>query len=316
MRIEYHRTLIADRPRNRAFKEALARVVEKGRSTVADIGAGTGLIGLVASRLGAREVYLYEVAEVGAVAAEILKRNRARNCHIMPFHSVEAVDPPRVDVVVSETLGNYAFEENIIATMNDARRRHLKPGGTMIPSRVRQFVAPVVARRFHDELLAWDGVGADLGLAIDYDIARTMSLNNIYVRRIVPLDLHAGGASAQCWDTAELTRECSSERKGEAQWTFGAPDMVYGFAVWWQADLVDGVALSTAPDAEPTHWEQLYFPLLAPIAVGAGEGVGVTLRSRSSEEGGTHLAWKAAHLDAKGKAITRQALDLDKGYLP
>lgn len=316
MRIEYHRTLIADRPRNRAFKEALARVIEKGRTTVADIGAGTGLIGLVASRLGAREVHLYEVAEVAAVAAEVLKRNRARNCHILPCHSTEAVDPPRVDVVVSETLGNYAFEENIIATMNDARERHLKPGGTLIPSRVRQFVAPVVTPRFHDELLAWDGVGADLGLGIELEIARTMSLNNIYVRRVVPADLLDGGASAICWDTADLTRACSSERKGEAQWKLARAATIYGFAVWWQADLVASVTLSTAPDAEPTHWEQLYFPLLSPIAVPPGEGLGLTLRSRSSEEAGTHLAWKAAHLDARGKVLSRQALDLDKGYLP
>lgn len=316
MRIEYHRTLIADRPRNRAFKEALARVIEKGRTTVADIGAGTGLIGLVASRLGAREVHLYEVAEVGAVAAEVLKRNRVRNCHLMPCHSTEAVDPPRVDVVVSETLGNYAFEENIIATLADARQRHLKPGGTLIPSRVRQFVAPVVASRFHDELLAWDSVGADLGLGIDYEVARTMSLNNIYVRRIASADLLDDGASALCWDTADLTRECSSERKGEVRWALTRPTTVYGFAVWWEADLVAGVSLSTAPDAEPTHWEQLYFPLLSPIVAAAGEGVGLTLRSRSSEDAGTHLAWKAAHLDAKGKALARQSLDLDKGYLP
>ncbi len=316
MRIEYHRTLIADRPRNRAFKDALARVIDKGKTTVADIGAGTGLIGLIASRLGAREVHLYEVAEVGAVAAEVLKRNRVRNCHLMPCHSTEAVDPPRVDVVVSETLGNYAFEENIIATMGDARKRHLKPGGTLIPSRVRQFVSPVVTSRFHDELIAWDSVGADLGLGIDYEFARTMSLNNIYVRRIDNRDLLGAGASALCWDTADLTRECSSERKGEVRWKLDEPTTIYGFAVWWQADLAEGVSLSTAPDAEPTHWEQLYFPLLTPIAVAAGEVVGLTLRSRSSEDAGTHLSWKAAHLDANGKALARQSLDLDKGYLP
>ena len=32
-----------------------------------------------------------------------------------------------VDVVVCETLGNYPFEENIIATLNDARARFLRP---------------------------------------------------------------------------------------------------------------------------------------------------------------------------------------------
>lgn len=316
MRIEYHRTLIADVVRNRAFRAALAASISKGSSVVADIGAGTGLIGLMAARLGAREVYLYEVAEVAGVAQQVLKKNRARNCHIMPFHSTEAADPPRVDIVVSETLGNYAFEENIIATMNDARLRHLKPGGTLIPSRIRQFVAPVVAGRIHGELLAWDKVGDDVGLDIDLSDARTMSLNNIYVRRIASDELLSGGASVVCWDEADLTRACSSTRKGEARFAVKKTTTIFGFAVWWEADLAPGIVLSTSPDAAQSHWEQLYFPLLTPITAAAGEAVGISLTSRSSEQAGTHLQWKAQHFDRGGKTQSRQALDLDKGYLP
>ena len=41
MRIEYHRTLIADRVRNAAFEAALRAVIKKGVTTVADIGTGT-----------------------------------------------------------------------------------------------------------------------------------------------------------------------------------------------------------------------------------------------------------------------------------
>ena len=47
-----------------------------------------------------------------------------------------------------------------------------------------------------------------------------------------------------------------------------------------------------------------------------GDEVRLTLRSKSSEEGGTHLAWTAIHSDAKGRAIARLVHDLDKGYLP
>ncbi len=78
MRIEYHRTLIADRVRNEAF-ERRSRRHPPGETTVADIGAGTGLLALMAARLGAREVYLYEAAEVAGVAGKALKANRVRN---------------------------------------------------------------------------------------------------------------------------------------------------------------------------------------------------------------------------------------------
>jgi hypothetical protein len=312
MRIEYHRTLIADRVRNQAFHDALQRMIQRGATTVADIGAGTGLIGLMAAKLGAHEVLMYEAAEVAGVAAATIKANRARACHLMPCHSTEMEDPPRVDVVVSETLGNYALEENIIDTLADAQLRHLKDGGVMIPARIRQFVVPVVSDRIHRELVVWDEVGFGINLAD----ARKMSLNNVYVRSFAAEDLLDGGKAAKVWDTVTLGSDAQRNRAGEVSWTFDTPQTVYGFAYWWEADLIEDVTLSTAPDAPRTHWEQLYFPLEAPVAVAAGESVLVTLRSQSSEEAGTHLAWTAVHFDRDGGSKARQAMDLDKGWIP
>jgi protein arginine N-methyltransferase 1 len=306
MRIEYHRTLIADRVRNQAFEKALASVIKKGETTVADIGAGTGLLGLTAAKLGAREVFLYEAAEVAGVAAKILKANGARNCHLIPCHSTEMVDPPRVDVVVSETLGNYAFEEHMIETLADAKKRFLKPGGIIIPRQLEQFVAPVVSDRVQREFDAWGETGLNMS------VAREMSLNNIYVRTLKRDEL----LQAQVWDTILFGADGRSARKGEAGWKLSEAATVYGFAVWWNAELVPGVHLSTAPDAPRTHWDQLYFPLLTPIEGKKGETVGVSLRSKTSYDSGTHVAWVATHRDAKGRETQRQSLNLDKGFLP
>ena len=312
MRIEYHRTLIADKVRNDAFYAALKRVIVPGKSVVADIGAGTGLLGLTASKLGAKEVYLFETAEVAGVAARILKANKAKNCHLIPCHSTEFQDPLQADVIVSETLGNYAFEENIIDTLNDARVRFLKPGGVMIPGRITQYVAPVIVPRIHDELSAWDRVGRGL----DLGVAKAMSLNNVYVRLLKDTELLGKGTSAEVWDTVDFSAKTKSDRKGDATWTLSAPVDIFGFAYWWRADLGGGMELSTAPAAPRTHWEQLYFPLLDPLKVLKDQSVTVSLRSRSSELAGTHLAWTVVHFDAKGRSLARQALDLDKGFLP
>ena len=312
MRIEYHRTLIADKVRNEAFYAALKAVIVPGKTVVADIGAGTGLLGLMAAKLGAREVLLFETAEVAGVAAKVLKANRAKNCQIIPCHSTEFHDPPRVDVIVSETLGNYAFEEYMIATFHDARMRFLKDGGVMIPSHVTQFVAPVIAPRIDHDLRVW----ARVGHGIDLSVAQTMSLNNAYVRTIKPAELLDGMASAKEWDAAQLGSDKRSNRKGEASWVLSRTATIYGFACWWRAGLGHGITLSTAPDAPRTHWEQLYFPLLSPIEAKARETVMVSIRSQSSQESGTNMAWTAVHFDAGGKSLQRQALDLDKGYLP
>lgn len=312
MRIEYHRTLVSDRVRNEAFYNALKAVIRPGETVVADIGAGTGLLGMMAARLGAKEVYLYETAAVAGLARDLLKLNKVRNCVLFPCHSTEMNDPPRVDVVVSETLGNYPLEEDIVATLKDARKRHLRPNGVVIPRRVRQFVSPVIGDRMHRDLIMWN----DVGNGLDFTPARVMSQHNIYVRTLEMSELLDVGRASVQWDEIDLAATPPSNRKGEATFGLRSGQVIYGFAIWWTADLAGDVVLSTAPDSARTHWEQLYLPLLQPISAKAGERVGVALRSRTTPENGTTLAWTATHLDARGKQLARQALDLEKGYLP
>ena len=312
MRIEYHRTLIEDRVRNVALHEALRRLIVPGETVVADIGAGTGLLGLLAAKLGAKRVYLIEAAAVADVARRVAKANRIERCTVVPVHSTALSDPPRVDVVVSETLGNYPFEENIIQTLADARRRFLKPGGTIVPASLEQFVAPVIASRCYDELSVWDHVGFDL----DFAPAKAMSLNNIYVRTFGLRELLEEGRSARRWDAIEFAKDASPRRKGGAQWRIDAPLRVWGFALWWRAELVPGVSLATGPDAPRTHWEQLYLPVLRPLSLGAGETLGIEIRSTSDYERGTDVAWTVTRRDAAGGERERQKLDLARGFLP
>jgi protein arginine N-methyltransferase 1 len=196
--------------------------------------------------------------------------------------------------------------------MADARRRHLKDGGVMIPARIRQFVVPVIADRFHRELAAWD----DVGFGLDLSAAREMSFNNVYVRSFTSADLLDGGAAAKVWDEVVLGTDTRSARKGEESWALDRTQTIYGFAYWWEAELVPGIMLSTAPRAARTHWEQLYFPLREPLEIAAGESVLLSLRSTSSEDAGTHLAWTAVHFDREGASKARQAMDLDKGWIP
>jgi type I protein arginine methyltransferase len=312
MRIEYHRTLLADRVRNAAFHAALQRVIVPGETTVADIGAGTGFLGFLAAKLGAARVDLYETAEIAAVARKLLRHNRLANVRIAEVHSTEVATPERVDVVVCETLGNYPFEENIIATLNDARARFLRPGGTLVPRSVEQFVVPVVGERYYRELARWDGVGYDL----DFAPAKAMTLNNIYVRWFEAGDLLEGGGAAKAWDKVVFDRRNKTTRAGDAAWRMQRPATVYGLALWWRAELVPGVDLATGPLDPRTHWEQLYLPALSPVEVVAGQTLSVRLRSTTSHERGTNVTWTIVLADAAGQEVARQALDLEKGYLP
>ena len=306
MLIEFHRTMLADRLRNAAFHEALRRIIVPGRTTVADVGSGTGLLGFMAAALGAKRVFLYEHGDVLALSKKLARRNRVRRCVFVPQHSTEVSDPEPVDLVVSETLGNFAYEEHLLETLGDARR-FLRSGGTVIPRRMRQFLAPVGTDRLHRELTVW----REVGYGLDLEPAVTMSLNNLYVRTLEPADLLT--LPARCVDEADLTRANRSRREGEASWRCERPETIYGFALWWECELVPGVALSTSPHAARTHWEQLYLPLLEPIRMAAGDEVSVRLRSDTGSRNGISIRWRVRH--AQHGRVREQSLDIARGFL-
>jgi protein arginine N-methyltransferase 1 len=196
--------------------------------------------------------------------------------------------------------------------MNDAAARHLQPGGVLIPSGIEQFVCPVVAPRHYDELCAWDGVARE----IDFTPARRMSLNNAYVRTFKPVELLGNAAEAACWDRIDFRARNRTQRRGRASWGIKQRRAVYGLALWWDAQLAEGIVLSTSPRAPATHWEQLFMPVAEPLQLGPGDELSVDHRSRSSEEGGTDLAWTFVVKDASGYERARQSLSLEQGFLP
>ncbi|MCI0749930.1 MAG: methyltransferase domain-containing protein, partial [Nevskiales bacterium] len=329
--IELHRKLLGDPVRNRALREALRRVIKPGVTTVADLGAGTGFLSFLARRLGARQCHLYEYSGALALAKQLARQNRLTGLSWTQAHSTAVRKPPKVDVVISETLGHYALEEGLLETLVDARR-FLKPGGVMIPCELRQYVAPVVTPRLQEALDVWPRVDPEL----DFSAARTVSLNNLYVRTVQRTDL-PGPAATRRWDRLVFgpgpdDEQPSSVRHATVQWsiretgdgrrgTEPAPDsrpltpaVLYGFALWWEAELVPGIVLSTSPWAAATHWEQVYLPLLEAVQLETGDELEVRLGSDTRRSAGLRVTWQA-RLRRKGRTVASQNQDLKFGRL-
>lgn len=310
--IELHRKLLGDRLRNEAFYAALKKVIKPGKTTLVDIGAGTGFLSFLARQLGARHCTLIEYADTLDLAENLARKNKLSGLTFIKAHSGELRKPVTADVVISETLGNYALEENLLETLVDARR-FLNKNGVLIPSRLRQFAAPVFKPRLQEELDIWPGVGFDLDLAP----ARAVSLNNMYVKRVRPEDLGGAEKTAQRWDDLDFSPQAeapSSQRCASMMWQLGAPLTVFGLALWWECELIPGITLSTSPFAPPTHWEQIYLPLLKPCALQALDSLEVTLSSDTRPQVGVRVSWRTRQLRA-GKAISEQSQDTLRGRI-
>jgi protein arginine N-methyltransferase 1 len=307
--IELHRKLLGDAARNDALHDALKRAIAPG-CTVADIGAGTGFLSFLARRLGAAHCHLYEYSGALALARELARHNRITGLTFVHAHSTEVRKPPRADVVIAETLGNFALEEGLLETLADARR-FLKPGGTLIPRHLQQFVAPVVTARLQDEIDVWPRVGHGLDLAP----ARAVALDNMYVKTVRPADL-PGEKSARRWDDLAFdgAKAATSPRSGEARWPGNelGGHAVHGFALWWEVELVRGVSLATSPYAPATHWEQVYLPLRDRVAPAAGDTLELALKLDTRR--GVRLVWETRVMSSgKPKSVQRQ--DLARGRL-
>jgi SAM-dependent methyltransferase len=308
MSIEFHRRMLADRGRHEAFRAALEHAIEPGRSTVADIGAGTGVLAFFARQLGAREVWLYDPGSALALAEAVAARNGIDGLNFVQERSLDVADPPRVDVVVAEVLGNFAYEEDVLETLRDAQR-FLKPGGTLIPASITQWVAPVTTDRFERDLRSW----RDVGFGLDWSDAEHLTRNNMYVYAIEPKDLLADSATS--WDSLVFSGPIDSRRAGRAEWRPATACEVFGFALWWDCTLAPGVVLSTSPFAPRTHWDQIYLPLLEPVAAAQGDDVALTIESETGgEEGGIGVRW-ALHHGRGGTPVAEQTLSIATGWL-
>lgn len=303
--IELQRKLIGDTVRNAAFERALKKAVKPGHHVV-DLGSGTGFLGFLAARLGAKNVTLIENGDILDISKKLALRNGIKNCTFIKKHSTEVRGIPTCDVLVSETLGNYALEENIIESVEDGKR-FLKPGGIIIPGKIVQFVAPVTSDRLRKDVDVWP----DVGFGMAFDEARDISLNNMYVKTVRSDDLLPDGT--QEWDSIDFSKKNKSVRTKTVTW-FDAP-AIHGFALWWDAELVPGIHLSTAPDKPATHWEQIYLPLLASVKAPKGGKTELTITSDSRYDVKINLSWNVRVTDAFGKVVSDQTLDMSRGYI-
>src|SRR6478736_5339945 len=126
--VSSHRGMALDAGRNEAYARALAAAITPD-SVVLDLGAGTGVLGIMAARLGARRVYLVEPEDIVLVAEELVAANGLQDRVRCLQGRIEKVQlPEQVDVIVSVLTGNFLLTEDLLPSLFYARDTVLKPG--------------------------------------------------------------------------------------------------------------------------------------------------------------------------------------------
>ncbi len=290
--------MINDRIRTAPYVEALRRAVRPG-SVVLDLGSGTGFFAFLACRFGAARVYAIEPDEAIEVARLCSADNPGseRITWLQCFST--AIDlPEKVDVLIGDLRGNLPFYTANIPSMIDARKRHLKPGGQIIPGRDVLRIGPASAPREHENLIApWRK--NDYG--VDFSAGRKFVENSFWRAKSESIASDAMLAAPGTWGVIDYAQVESANLSGRLSWSLERGGPLHGFYVWFDVEVADGLGFSNSPDKPTLVYGRSFLPLPEAVEVSPGDRVDLSISATLVEEDYVY-AWLTSVTSAKGES--------------
>jgi precorrin-6B methylase 2 len=274
--VEHARMLHDDR-RTSDYLAAIAQAVRPG-DVVLDIGTGSGVLAIGASRAGARHVYAVEASDIAEVAERVFAVNELEDrITLVPGWSRQIDLPEPADLLVSEIIGNEPFEEEILETTLDARRRLLKPGARMIPNALTLFARPLLLPENEARQRAFGLAAVERWRAL-YDIDFEPLLGAAAPR---PVNSPTEAEIAATWTpigrpvelaVIDLTSFDVATVRAAADLTCDVPGGVNAVAVTFRADLYGALCHTLDPWTWPTSsWATSVWVLPDSLNVGPGD---------------------------------------------
>jgi SAM-dependent methyltransferase len=279
--LNHHRLMLADKLRMTAYEKAISARVKPGM-TVLDLGTGTGILSLWAARAGARVIAVEPHAVIG-VARQVAEDNGLADR--IRFIRADAKtltldETDKADLVITECMGNFFVTDEMQPVLRDLPR-HMKPGAETLPRRISLHLAGATLPLWR-ELQFWE---EDIG-GFDYSAALDFAAQAAYVVFCEPefiitkKEVVSDFSLTSAPDTFSMDAHLHIERAAT----------LHGLVGWFDADLADGVVLSTAP-GQRTHWGQMVFPL-PPTAVKPGDRVEVRLDLSMDDALRSYFRWE------------------------
>jgi len=134
-----HFELLREYDRTLSLKAAISKVVKQG-DIVLDAGCGTGILGLLALKAGAKKVVAVDSQNLSFAKALAAENNLIDSIEYIQadFDTLDLKILPRFDVILAMLYsGHPIFDEGQVSLKNRIYEKFLLPNGKLIPNRVK-----------------------------------------------------------------------------------------------------------------------------------------------------------------------------------
>jgi len=293
--LDEHLGYVADAERLDIFRKAIAKTVSSG-SSIADLGCGSGVLGLLCMEAGAAHVYAVDDGAMIEVAKEVARHaGFSGRATFIRGKSSQIELPELVDVVICDHVGYFGFDYAIVDFLADARKRFLKPGGTLIPSRIFLKLAAVSSHKCDELANGWrashipDAFHWLRSHAINTKHSVSLGCDDVLGQpaTLGEIDLYADNQDFFIWNT-ELHIEKDA--------------LMHGLAGWFECELAADVWMTNSPLAEkPIQRPQAFLPIDEAVPVKRGDVVKATVMARPAE----HLIAWTVEFPAAGRRFAQ-----------
>lgn len=280
--LEEHLGYVSDSVRLDRFAAAIVQAVQPGMLAV-DLGCGTGILGQLCLQAGASGVCAIDSTEMLEIAREAFGRaGHGDSCRLIRGRSFRVNVAEPADLVICDHVGYFGFDYGIIELMADARRRFLKPGGVVMPRRIKLFLGGVDSQKAREKVDAW----RLSPVPREYHWIAAHGVNTKHAVNLVAGDILGAPAALGTIDLAADTPDFLSWR---TELTIERAGTLHGLAGWFECELADGIWMTNSPLASDAIVRpQAFLPIEEPVTVEAGETVLATIMARPSDH---LLAW-------------------------
>ena len=271
--LHFYGEMIANAPRSEPYVAALRNAVTPD-SVVLDLGCGQGLFALLACRFGARRVYAVEPDNVINIGREAAAANDCAD-RIEFFQSLasEVTLPEPATIIISDLRGVLPWFQKHIPSIIDARQRLLARDGVLIPRRDSLWAALVESPEQYEKV-----VGPWRNRLFDVDLSAGLAkITNSWRKTRIEADELL--TEPVCWTTLDYREVKTADVGAEISWRVERAATAHGVAVWFDADLADGIGFTNRPGAPELVYGQAFFPFPRPVEIKEGERVAVKLRA-------------------------------------